>query len=95
MNIIDLRKNLRDSNINQRTTDRRQNPYPFGSPEWHEYIIKNGLERPSQDRRTVLRRASDRLAASEKNRHERPYKRILLTPAEKKLLEDMYLSDLE
>lgn len=95
MNIIDLRKNLRDSNINQRTADRRQNPYPFGSPEWHEYIIKNGLERPSHDRRKMIRRASDRRATSETTRHERPYKRILLTPAEKKLLADMYLSDLE
>jgi hypothetical protein len=95
MNIIDLRKNLRDSNINQRTADRRQNPYPFGSPEWHEYIIKNGLERPSHDRRTILRRASDLRSVSETTRRERPYKRILLTPAEKKLLEDMYLSDLE
>lgn len=95
MNIIDLRKNLRDSNINQRNTDRRQNPYPFGSPEWHEYIIKHGLELPSHDRRTMHRRASDRRATSETARRDRPYKRILLTPAEKKLLADIYLSDLE
>lgn len=96
MNIIDLRKNLRDSNINQRTADRRQNPHPFGSPQWREYIIENGLELPTHDRRKMHRRASDRLAAtSETTQRDRPYKRILLSPAEKKLLADIYLSDLE
>lgn len=96
MNIIDLRKNLRDSDLNQRVTDRRKNPHPFGSAEWLEYIGKHGLDRPSHDRRKLLRRASDRRRNQlETEQQEKPYMRILLTPAEKKLLADMYLTDVD
>ncbi|MDD2724024.1 MAG: hypothetical protein PHH59_08405 [Methylovulum sp.] len=95
MNIIDLRKNLRASPVNRRASDRRQNPYPYGSPEWLEFIRKHGLEQPAYDRRKILRRASDQHAPTETKSSEKPYTRILLTPAEKKLLVDMYLTDLE
>lgn len=95
MNIIDLRTSLRESSNTRCTGDRRQNPHPFGSPEWLEYIRTQGLEQPSQDRRKIHRRASDRRRDLDGDRKEQPYKRILLTPAEKKLLADMYLADLD
>ncbi|MFZ2451202.1 MAG: hypothetical protein WAW36_11845 [Methylovulum miyakonense] len=95
MNIIDLRKNLFTSPANQRTGDRRKNPHPFGSQEWRDYLYKNGLEPPTFDRRKTIRRASDQQAQAEIEPSERPYARILLTPAEKKLLVDMYLTDLK
>ena len=96
MNIIDLRKNLRESPTGQRISDRRKNPYAFGTQEWLDYIEQNGLERPEFDRRKMNRRASDN---NQQNLDHPPagksYVRILLTPAEKKLLEDLYLSDLD
>jgi hypothetical protein len=96
MNIIDLRKNLRESDLNQRTADRRKNPHPYGSAEWEEYICQHGLNQPSHDRRTFLRRASDRRQIQyEAAQQEKPYHRILLTPAEKKLLVDIYLTDFD
>lgn len=98
MNIIDLRKNLRDSSTNQRLSDRRKNPYAFGTPEWLDYINKNGLECPTHDRRKMNRRMSDRGQQAQTNEQplpEKPYTRIFLSPAEKKLLADLYLSDLD
>jgi hypothetical protein len=96
MNIIDLRKNLRASANHQRiNNDRRKNPHPFGSSEWLDYIHRHNLQKPTHDRRKELRRASDRRRQAELTQYERPYTRILLTPAEKKLLADMYLMDLE
>ena len=101
MNIIELRKNLRRSSVTQRITDRRKVPYEFGSPEWLEYIKKNHLDRPKYNRRKADRRSDKRRLPdrrqqlSEAVRSEQKYARIFLTPAERKLLEDLYLSDLD
>lgn len=101
MNIIEMRKNLRRSLVTQRIADRRKVPYEFGSPEWLEYIIKNHLDRPKfnrrkADRRSDKRRLPDRRQQlAESVRSEKKYARIFLTPAERKLLEDLYLSDLD
>jgi hypothetical protein len=101
MNIIEMRKNLRRSLVTQRIADRRKVPYEFGSPEWLEYINKNHLDRPKfnrrkADRRSDKRRLPDRRQQlAESVRSEKKYARIFLTPAERKLLEDLYLSDLD
>ncbi|MFZ2170809.1 MAG: hypothetical protein WAW61_14375 [Methylococcaceae bacterium] len=101
MNIIELRKHLRRSSVTQRTTDRRKVPYEFGSPEWMEFIKRNHLDRPKFNRRKEERRSDKRLLPdrrqqlAESGRSEKKYARIFLTPAERKLLEDLYLSDLD
>ena len=103
MNIIDLRKSLRRSSVTQRITDRRKITYAFGSPEWLEYLEKNHLDSPkfnrrkADDRRNDKRRLPDRrqLHNAEYGRSEKKYARIFLTRAERKLIEDLYLNDLE
>jgi hypothetical protein len=102
MNIIDLRKSLRRSSITQRTDDRRKVPYEFGSPEWLEFIKNNNLDCPEfnrrkGDRRNDKRRLPDRRQQqlAEPAHSEKKYARIFLTPAERKLIEDLYLNDLE
>ncbi len=101
MNIIELRKTLRRSSVTQRITERRKIPYEFGTPEWLEYIKQNHLDRPiynrrKEDRRNDKRRLPDRRQQlAETVRSENNYGRIFLTPAERKLLEDLYLSDLD
>ncbi|MGZ8095498.1 MAG: hypothetical protein ACXWUD_04555, partial [Methylosarcina sp.] len=56
-------------------------------------------DRRKQDRRVAERRVPDRrqnqLQTIERSRLERKYARILLTPEERKLIEDMYLRDLD
>ena len=102
MNIINLRKNLRRSTVTRRIADRRVVPYEFGSPEWIENIKKNYLAWPKTNRRTMNRRSDDRRSpdrrsqhSSEQSRSERKYSRILLTSEERKLIEDLYLNDIE
>jgi len=96
MNIIDLRKNLRESVTGRLISDRRQNTYAFGTQEWLDYIKQHGLKLPTHDSRKINRRASDNNSQPiEAISAKKPYVRILLTPAEKKLLDDMYLSDLD
>jgi len=101
MNIIELRKNLRRSLVTQRITDRRKVPYEFGSPEWLEYIKKNHVDRPKfnrrkADRRSDKRRLPDRRQQlAESVRPDEKYARIFLTPSERKLIEDLYLNDLD
>lgn len=102
MNIIDLRKSLRRSSITQRTGDRRKIPYEFGSPEWLDYIINNNLDCPKFNRRKADRRNDKRhlpdrrqQQSAEPIRSKNKYARIFLTPAERKLIEDLYLNDLE
>lgn len=102
MNIIDLRKSLRRSSLTQRVSDRRKIPYVFGSPEWLEYLKKNNLESPKFNRRKAesrndKRRIPDRRQQfnNESIRSEKKYARIFLTRAERKLIEDLYLNDLD
>lgn len=102
MNIINLRKNLRRSTVTRRIADRRVVPYEFGSPEWIENIKKNYLAWPKTNRRKMERRADDRRSpdrreqlAYEKARTGGKYSRIILTSEERKLIEDLYLSDID
>lgn len=105
MNIINLRKNLRRLSKTRRIADRRVVPFEFGTPEWEENIKKNYLAWPKTDRRKQDRRVGERrvperrqsghLETLERSRLERKYARILLTPEERKLIEDMYLKDLD
>lgn len=102
MNIINLRKSLRRSSMTRRIKDRRTVPYQFGSPEWVENIKRNYLAWPKSNRREQDRRSDDRRLPdrrqsqiSERIRSEKKYARILLTAEERKLIEDMYLSDMK
>ena len=102
MNIIDLRKNLRRSTVTRLLADRRMISYPFGSPEWLEYMKNNHLDCPKFERREIERRSDERRSpdrrkefSDETVRSESAYSRILLTPAERKLIEDLYFSDFE
>ncbi len=91
MNIIDLRNQLLETPGGEKTNDRRGNPYPYGTQAWHDCINKNGLQLPAFNRRDQDRRET----TGQDDLPEQPYVRILLTPAEKKLLEDVYLSELD
>lgn len=104
MNIINLRKNLRRLSKTRRISDRRVVPYEFGTPEWEEHIKKNYLAWPKTDRRKKDRRVAERRVPDRRHNHAQPsershfekkYSRILLTPEERKLIEDMYLRDLD
>lgn len=100
MNLYDFRRNSRRTNMNRRIDDRRNIPYPFGSQEWVENIKNHYLAWPKSNRRDQNRRSDDRRALerreqqlSEQRRSEIKYSRILLTHEERKLIEDLYLSD--
>ncbi|MCX7097761.1 MAG: hypothetical protein NTV43_07660 [Methylococcales bacterium] len=101
MNIIDLRNNRQNPSQNERTGDRRKVPYEFGSPEWLAYVKNNGVDYPVYDRRKGDRRKADRELQDRRQNRAEPidageeYVRILLTPAERTLIEDLYLIDLE
>ena len=97
MNIIDLRKGSRRTLTTEPIAERRKNKSNFGSPEWLEHIKNNLLDCPNFDRRNIERRTSDR---RENNTTEpaHPTKnsvRIFLTPAEKKLIQDLHMIDLK
>ncbi len=98
MNIIEMREGQRRSTT-QHKVDRRKVSYEFGSPEWLEYIEKNNVDCPKFNRRQAERRAhkTDRRQQHEAEpiRSGKKYKRVWLTPAEKKLIEDLYLNNLE
>jgi len=100
MNLYDLRRRPRRSSMTRRITDRRKTPYPFGSPEWIENIKDHYLAWPKSNRRDTSRRSNDRRAIdrrqqmlSEQRRSEKKYSPILITEEERKLIEDLYLSD--
>lgn len=105
MNIINLRKNLRRLSKTRRISDRRIVPFEFGTAEWEEHIKKNYLAWPKTDRRKQDRRMNERRVPdrrhhnqaqpAERSRFERKYSRILLTAEERRLIEDMYLKDLD
>ncbi len=102
MNFYDFRRNPRRSIMTRRTTDRREIPYPFGSAEWVENIKENYLAWPKSNRRAVSRRHNERREPdrrhqqlSEQLRSEKKFSPILLTQEERKLIEDLYLSDLD
>ena len=104
MNIINLRRNLRRLSKTRRIADRRIVPYEFGTPEWEEHIKAHYLAWPKTDRRKQERRVNERRVPDRRSSHVQPpehsrfekkYARILLTPEERKLIEDMYLKDMD
>jgi len=102
MNIVDLRTSERRSYTTQRKDDRRKVQYEFGSPDWLEFMKNNNLDCPTfnrrkSDRRTEKRQLPDRRQqyVAEPIPSEKKYARIFLTPGEKKLIEDLYLNDLQ
>lgn len=102
MNIYDLRRNPRRVSMMRRMTDRRKIPYPFGSREWVKNIKKHYLAWPKFNRRDMNRRGDERRVIdrrqqqfSEQRLSEKKFSTILLTQEERKLIEDLYLSDLD
>ncbi|MGR8981196.1 MAG: hypothetical protein ACU84H_14030 [Gammaproteobacteria bacterium] len=104
MNILNLRKKLRRISKTRRTADRRVCPHQFGTPEWESNIKANYLAWPKEDRRKEERRGRERrlpdrrknqFHTNERSYFEKKYTRIFLTPEERVLLEDLYLSELE
>ncbi|HEY8037443.1 MAG TPA: hypothetical protein VIF37_17830 [Methylobacter sp.] len=102
MNLYDLRRNPRRVSMTRRVTDRRKIPYPFGSREWVENIKKHYLAWPKSNRRDMNRRSNERRAMdrrqqqfSEQRLSEKKFSMILLTQEERKLIEDLYLGDLD
>ncbi len=82
--------------------DRREIPYPFGSPEWVDNIKSHYLAWPISDRRVMSRRGNERRSAerrqlllNEQDRSEKKHSPILLSQEERKLIEDLFLCDLE
>jgi hypothetical protein len=101
MNIIDLRKGPRRSLTTPRVDERRKVVHEFGSPEWLEYVQENQVDCPMTDRRKEERAAEKRQLSDRREQFaETPvdsidnYTRIYLTPAEKEILQDLYLDDL-
>ncbi|MEI6707558.1 MAG: hypothetical protein WCK96_10545 [Methylococcales bacterium] len=98
MNIIDLRNKLQQSSTERRiSSDNRKVFYQFGSPEWLERMKNKELKYLEEERRKIIRRSEDQesITESETIDTEKTVKRIFLTPGEKKLLQDIYLSDLD
>lgn len=104
MNIINMRKNMRRKTTCRRVKDRREVDYEFGTPEWIDHIQKNYLMWPkinrriNEDRRVADRRMLDRREQQileQRNRSEKKFSRILLTLEEKRLIEDLYLTDID
>jgi hypothetical protein len=102
MDLYDLRRTPRRSSMTRRITDRRKISHPFGSREWEENIKNHYLAWPKFNRRNQGRRSNERRTAerrleqlSEQHRSEKKFSMILLTQEERKLIEDLYLSDLD
>jgi hypothetical protein len=101
MDIYDLRRNPRRVSMTRRMTDRREISYQFGSQEWVNNIKKHYLAWPKLNRRDMDRRGDDRRVMdrrlqqfSEQRLSEKKFSTILLSQEERKLIEDLYLSDL-
>jgi hypothetical protein len=96
MNIIDLRKKLLQSSEQRVYCDRRKVAYQFGSPEWLEYIKNNDFDCPEEERRHFIRRKADReLSVLDNSNVENCHNRLFLTTGEKRLLQDIYLTDFD
>ena len=102
MTPYDFRHNLRRSSTTRRMSDRRKIPYPFGSPEWVENVKNHYLAWPVSNRRGQCRRSDERRAPdrrqqqlSEQRRSEKKHSPIVLTQEERKLIEDLFLDELD
>ena len=102
MSIYDFRRNPRRSTASRRIDDRRKIPYPFGSLEWQKNIENYYLAWPKSNRRNMDRRNDERREPdrrhqqlSEQLRSAKKFSPILLTQEEKKLIEELYFSELD
>ena len=102
MNITNLRESPRRTSTTQRIAERRKVVNAFGSPEWVKYTKYNNVDCPKFNRRKAERRNEKRRLPDRREQYaEEPidsknhYARIFLTPAERKLIEDLYLTDLK
>ena len=95
MNIIDLRKKLLQSSEQRVYCDRRKVAYQFGSPEWLEYIKNNDFDCPEEDRRHLIRRKADCESSLDNSDAEIHHNRLFLTAGERRLLQDIYLTDFD
>ena len=101
MNIIDLREGPRRSLITGRIDERRKVAHEFVSSEWLKYIKDNAVDCPKIDRRIAERHTEKRQYPDRREPHvAQPadamnnHVRIFLSPAEKQLIKDLYLSEL-
>jgi len=101
LHINEMRSNTRRSTTDRRISDRRIISYPFGSPEWLANIEASYLYCPKYDRRKFNRRGIERRSLdrrqqqlSEYDSRDKRYHQLVLTREERKLIEDLYLSDL-
>jgi hypothetical protein len=101
MYIIDLRKSPRRLLINHWLGERRKNTNKFGSPEWLQSIKNNKVDCPDLNRRKAEKRIDNRqlsdrreqlVTESTLSKKDTP---VFFTQGEIKLLEDIYLMDLE
>jgi len=95
MNVIDLRKKLLQSSTIGRVFDRRKISYQFGSPEWLAFMTDHNLECPTEDRRKMIRREEDKEPPNALHESELTHKRLTLTAGERRLLQDIYLTDFD
>jgi hypothetical protein len=100
--IFDRRNADRRSDKGRCKDDRRKVPHQFGSPEWLKFITKNHLDCPRFDRRNAGRRSDKPRLPDRRDQYiaepiysKKKYVRIFLTRAEKKIIEDLYLNDLQ
>ncbi|MEI6268163.1 MAG: hypothetical protein WCP01_04720 [Methylococcaceae bacterium] len=91
MYIIDLRQSPRRSSTTKRIAERRKVTKEFGSPEGLKTINNHPADCPQFNRRSTERRTDKRRLPDRREK----YARIKFTQAEKKLIEDVYLVDLE
>ena len=101
MYINDLRKSPRRS-LTTRVDERRKVTNEFGLSEWLKSIKINYVDYPKFNRRKIERRTDKRRlpdrreqCASEPILFNKKHAPIFLTRAERKLIEDLYLIDLE
>ena len=101
LKINEMRNNTRRSTQTRRIADRRTILDPFGSPEWLANIEANYLYCPKYDRRKFNRRGSERRVfdrrqqqLSEYDSTDKRSHQLILTREERKLIEDLFLSDL-
>lgn len=101
MYIIDLRESPRRSLINHQLDERRKITHEFGSSEWLVAIKNNKVDYPCFNRRKVEKPVDNRQLCDrrEKSVTEPTLSNktisIFLTQGEAKLIEDIYLMDLE
>ncbi len=101
MYIIDLRKSPRRLFINHQLEERRKITHEFGSSEWLTAINNNKVDYPDINRRKVEKPIDNRHLCDRREslvtESTLGIKKmsITLTQGEAKLIEDIYLMDLE